>query len=599
MATRPPDTVLGISHSHDAGVALVQGGRVIAAANEERFSRRKQDGAFPRRALEWLLGHCGIAPHQIDRVALAGRHLYSLHSPNNDLTDEDGSYRWSVGLAESIDRTPGLRAALTADWGTLAYRHAQATVGRLRIVEYRRDLRSLGITAPVRTYDHHDCHLAGAYLMSGRPEDCLVISNDGFGDGLSAKVALGRGGYLQELSRTSFYHSLGILYGYATDICGFPRIWHAGKTTGLAAYGRWMDTWPVFQQAMVWDERRGRYECRIGLFRLAQRWLRTRLDGCSREDIAAGIQRLTEGLLVRQLRCWRRRTGANHVAVAGGVHANVRANQAMASEPGVESYFVFPHMGDGGLPLGAALLASRESAATGLPLASFEHLYLGPRWSESELERVLAARRVPVERPTDLPRRIAELVADGKVIARFDGAMEYGPRALGNRSILYRALDPSANDWLNERLGRTEFMPFAPVMRDVDAPRLIDGYGPATAYAAKFMTITYPATAACLAEAPACVHRDGTLRPQVIDRSANPAYYDILSAYHALTGRAVLINTSFNMHEEPIVCSPDDALRAFEASGLDHLVLGPFLIPQYAARVPGLQAPQASVGAAR
>jgi carbamoyltransferase len=205
-------------------------------------------------------------------------------------------------------------------------------------------------------------------------------------------------------------------------------------------------------------------------------------------------------------------------------------------------------------------------------------LYLGPQWSEPQLADVLAKKGLAYERPVQLARGIAALLAEGRIIARFDGRMEYGPRALGNRSILYRATDPSANDWLNTQLGRSEFMPFAPVLRDVDAPRLIEGYGPVTAHAAKFMTITHQATEACQKEAPACVHVDGTMRPQVIQRADNPEYYDILTEYHALTGRSVLVNTSFNMHEEPIVCSPDDALRAFESSNLDHLVLGPFLI---------------------
>lgn len=577
---KPVETILGISHSHDSGVALLRGGKLVAAVNEERLSRVKHDGSFPEKSLAWLLRHGGIDPKDIDVVALAGRHLASYPVLNNDLSEEDGRYRRAMDVAELLDGLPGGPRLMTGRSTLSLYGRAQAAIGRLKLGEHRRRLREFGIERPLGVYDHHDCHLAGAYYASGRDE-CLVISNDGFGDALCAKVAVGRGGQLRQLSANSFYNSLGILYGYATEICGFRRIWHAGKTTGLAAAGDWRATYPVFREAMGWNDRLGRYEMRIGVFRHALRWLRERLKGARREDVAAGIQRLTEELLVAQLNWYRERTGLDHIAVVGGVHANVRANQAMAEADGLASFFVFPNMGDGGLPLGAALLAWADAAPGRSQPWTLADLYLGPCWDEAELEQTLRARGVPFERPANLARRVAELLGEGSIIARCDGPVEYGPRALGNRSILYPATDPTANDWLNTRLGRSEFMPFAPVLRDVDAPRMIEGYGPVTAYTAKFMTITFQASAACKQEAPACVHLDGTMRPQVIERAINPGYYDILSEYHALTGRAVLVNTSFNMHEEPIVGSPEDALRAFESSSLDHLILGPFLVPRF------------------
>jgi carbamoyltransferase len=583
-SSKSPRYVLGLSHSHDSGAVLLRDGAVIAAVNEERLSRKKHDGAFPRRSIAWILEYAAINPEQIDVVAVAGRHLGSYPALNNDLSEEDGRYRAAVSVAETVDRIPGAAALLGSAPATHAYRAAQDLVGRLMIRRVTDELKGLGISAAASLYDHHDCHLAGAYYTS-QHDDCLLISNDGFGDGLCAKVAIGRGGKFATLSRNSFYNSLGILYGYATEICGFPRIWHAGKTTGLAARGDWRRTYPVFAEAMAWNGRRGRYESRIGLFRNAQRWLRKRLDGASREDVAAGVQRLTELLLIDQLRWYRQRTGLNRVALAGGLHANVRANQAIAEQSGIEYCYVFPNMGDGGLALGAACLAHSEHGGEPAIPKALGSLYLGPEWREHDLVGILAGTGVAFERPADLARRVAGLLAEGRIIARFDGRMEYGPRALGNRSILYRATDPSANDWLNTQLGRSEFMPFAPVLRDVDASRMIENYGPATAHTANFMTITYRASEACRQEAPACVHVDGTMRPQVLRRADNPGYYDIISEYHALTGRAVLVNTSFNMHEEPIVCTPQDALRAFQLGNLDYLVLGPFLVPHQATQV--------------
>ena len=569
--------ILGLSHSHDSGVALLHEDSVIAAVNEERLSRRKHDGAFPAQSLEWILNDAGVNPEDIDAVALAGRHLASYWTKNNDLSEADGSYRFAVKVAETIDWMPGGTNLLASASGLNLYRCVQDFVGSFLVANFRRELRKFGIEAPIRVYDHHDCHLATAYYTSER-DDCLLISNDGFGDGLCAKVAVGHGGHFQPISSNSFYNSLGILYGNATGICGFPLIWHSGKTTGLAARGNWRETYPVFCQAMGWNPISGRYENRIGVFRNAQRWLKTRLNGTRREDVAAGAQRLLEDLLITQLRWYRARTGLSDVAVVGGVHANVRANQLMAAEPGLTSFFVFPNMGDGGLALGAAFLVRKEFSGGKLRPKPLSNLYLGPQWNENEIKHLLSARGLPFGRPANLARRVAEMLAAGQIIARFDGRMEYGPRALGNRSILYGATDPTANDWLNTRLGRSEFMPFAPVVRDVDAARLIEGHGPVTAYTSKFMTITYGATQACRLEAPACVHIDGTMRPQVLQRAANPGYYDILTEYAAITGRGALINTSFNMHEEPIVCSPHDALQAFQTSGLDHLIIGPFLV---------------------
>ena len=576
MAARLP-TILGISHSHDSGAVLIREGRIVAAVNEERLSRRKHDSSFPLRSLGWLLEQNGGDPGAIDMVAIAGTHLGSYPALNNDATNEDGTYRSAAKAAMALDSLPGGRRLFTAQPTLALYRGLQDLAGRGQLGELRRKLRALGISAPIRLYDHHDCHLAGAYYTSGR-DDCLVISNDGFGDGLCAKVAVGRNGRLREISRNSFYNSLGVLYGFATNICGFPRVWHAGKTTGLAARGDWRATGAIFDEFLSWNEATGNYDNAIGIFGRGMGWLRQRLAGFSREDVAAGIQHLTETVLVAQLRWYRARTGMDHVALTGGLHANVRANQDLAAEPGLQSLYVFPNMGDGGLALGSALLAWREAAPGGLAPFTLDHLYLGPACTEADAHAALVTSGANFERPANLARRVAELLHDGRIIARCDGATEYGPRALGNRSILYRATDPAANDWLNHQLGRSEFMPFAPVLRDVDAPRLLADYTAATAYTAQFMTLTYTATAECRHQAPACVHVDGTMRPQVLRQETNPDYWDILTEYQAVSGHSALVNTSFNMHEEPIVSSPEDAIRAFRLGNLDFLILGPFLV---------------------
>jgi carbamoyltransferase len=575
QSTRAADVVLGITLSHDAGAALVVDGRIVTAVNEERLTRRKQQMGFPTGSIRECLRLAGLSPSAVTRVAIGARHLATYPTTRNDLAEEDGSYRGMVALAEFINRLPLGGRLISSRWGTDLFRLLSRIAGHPQKAVLSKQLAGLGIDAPLFAYDHHDCHLAGAYFSSGMPT-CLVISNDGFGDALCAKVSVGENGRLRELSRISFASSLGILYGFATALCGFPKIHHAGKTTGLAANGDWRKTIDIFRGALSFDESRGNYQTRLGVFRLGYRKLVRQLAAHSREDIAAGVQKHSEEILLGQLRYFRRQTGLDHVALAGGVHANVRANQLLAEEPGLKELYVFPNMGDGGLAAGAALL-DWSACHPVQKIERLEGLYMGPGIDAADAEERLRREGLEFYRPDDMVGAIAELLAHNHIVARCEGSMEYGPRALGNRSILYAATDPTANDWLNARLGRSEFMPFAPVMRDVDAGDMIEGDRSVAYWPEQFMTVTFNATERCKRESPACVHVDGTLRPQVIRREVNPAYYDILTEYKKRTGLSTLVNTSFNMHEEPIVCSAEDAIRAFVQSGLDNLVLGPFI----------------------
>jgi carbamoyltransferase len=237
-------------------------------------------------------------------------------------------------------------------------------------------------------------------------------------------------------------------------------------------------------------------------------------------------------------------------------------------------------MGDGGLAAGAAWLAwaaSPTGNVTSIP-ARLEHVYLGPDIDERHAGDAFHKQGLTPYRPDNMADAVAQRLAVNKIVARAAGAMEYGPRALGNRSILYSATDASVNKWLNKQLRRTEFMPFAPVCQDVDATQFFKNLGPTTAYSAEFMTVTYDVTSRCAAEAPAVVHIDGTARPQIVRRNVNADYYDILTQYKCRTGQSLLVNTSFNMHEEPIVCTATEAITAFFESDVDSLVLGPFML---------------------
>lgn len=572
--------VLGISDSHDAGVAIVSEDGIVAALNEERLVRRKMAAGFPVQCLEQIFSIAKVSPAEIAMVGVAGKSSSGESIPlNNDLSDDSGNHKFSQRVAELIDSVPGGSRLFTSSLTLNAYRESLVYSGHARLERIRKQLEQFGINAPVVSYDHHEAHLASAYYSGGRA-DALVISNDGFGDGLCSKVAVGdpHTFRLSTISNNSFYNSLGAYYNYVTEFCGFKKSHHAGKTTGLAAFGNPDKTLPIFEEMIRWHPEQGAYLNHGKLFGRCLNDIHIRLAGHNIEDAAAGIQKHCENILTEMVRHYIHRTGRSNVVLVGGVHANVKINQRIAELPEVEHLSVFPNMGDGGLCAGAAFLALNELLPYGFAPRQLDHVYLGPKYTVDEMHAALANAKLIFSKAENIPAEVASRLANGKVVARFDGAMEYGPRSLGNRSILYPAINSDVNKWLNQQLKRTEFMPFAPVLRKEDVDDYLIGYDSKTAHAAQFMTLTYNVTPRCKAEAPAVVHVDGTARPQVLDRAVNPDYYDIISEYDKLTGMKVLVNTSFNMHEEPIVCSPADAVRAYQDSNLDTLALGPFIV---------------------
>jgi carbamoyltransferase len=266
-----------------------------------------------------------------------------------------------------------------------------------------------------------------------------------------------------------------------------------------------------------------------------------------------------------------------NVALAGGVAANVKLNQRVHELDGVEGTFIHPAMGDDGTSAGGALYWLGK-AGTLVP-TELRHVYLGNELPGASIERAVTTSGLPFELESDIDGRVGELLADGKVVARVTGSSEYGPRALGNRSILCSAADQRVNEWLNERLGRTEFMPFAPITLWEARERCYERLSGAE-HAARFMTITFNCTDFMKRVSPAAVHVDGTARPQLVERDVSPGLHRILSEYSRRTGIPSLINTSYNMHEDPIVATADDAIATFRRSGLDYLALGSFLVSQ-------------------
>jgi carbamoyltransferase len=587
------ERILGIGDGMTGGVALIEGDRVVGTVSEERITRRKMAIGFPNAALTEVLRSQHLSPKDIDLVMVATRegyfradsHAYEGWFPEARGTEGTVPRRktWIINVASSKLARPVFQNR-PLRWLAYRMRGALLSARRAKVRQLLRD--KWGFTCPIRFVHHHFAHATGAYYTCGL-RDALVVTIDGAGDGDSAHVYAVRGGDFKLLQRIDSYDSIGNFYGYVTHICGFVAHKHEGKITGLAAIGepRFAD---LFHSLITY--RNGRIvNCGSVFFREAIRRITSLLpDGYEDKDVASSIQQVLEEVVTQYVSRWVGKTGLHDLALSGGVFANVRLNQKLHELDNVGSVFIHPGMGDEGLALGAAFAGWRDCAAAAgrrydwPPVAD---VYLGPEYSPDDMADALTAEGVDYHTSGDVAAEVAQHLAAGRVVARFDGRMEYGPRALGNRSILYQATDPSVNDWLNQRLQRTEFMPFAPVTRIEDAMRLYQNVHGA-AHTAEFMTITFDCSDELKRACPAVVHVDGTARPQLLRQQTNPVYYRILDEYIRLTGNPALINTSFNMHEEPIVCSPVDALRAFLQGHLDVLSMGPFiaLAPEGAAR---------------
>ncbi|MCZ6782092.1 MAG: carbamoyltransferase [Proteobacteria bacterium] len=567
--------VLGISDHYISGAALIEDGRLVAAVNEERLVRKKMAMGFPRRSIAEVLRIAGVAPSEVDVVAVASKWGHFL----DEIVDfSEGVFGVDEGGVKNLFFAVGSRLAFLRSrlpiLESLYYRLREPVFAkrRRRIREVLRD--EFDLTAHVEYIWHHRAHAAVAYYGSGFG-DALVVTLDGSGDGHSSHVYEVRGGQWRLLHTVSSFDGLGNYYGYVTNLCGFKTGKHEGKVTGLAAYGEDRHR-EVLESFIRYAE--GSMTNVGNAFRGgALEKLRKALPAdFRREDLAASIQNLSEDIATRFVGYWQEKTGLRDVALAGGVVANVKINQRIHELPGVDRVFVCPAMSDEGLSAGAALMVSADRGHVKAGRRCFDHVYLGPEYSDREVAEALDAADVAYTRSDDPEGEVAHLLSEGYVVARHAGRMEFGPRALGNRSILYRPDDPAVNDWLNERLQRTEFMPFAPSTLAEAGDSCFIGMAGAHD-AARFMTITFDCTDEMAQGSPGVVHIDQTARPQLVSEADNPSYYRIISEFRRRTGLPGIVNTSFNIHEEPIVCTPQDAIRAFQLGHLDVLAIGSFI----------------------
>jgi len=559
--------VLGIWDGHDAGAALLVDGRLVAAANEERFTRRKLEVCFPDHAIESCLSAAALARGDIDIIATCTMDPAKAVGRMWPATKE--SYyrirRRQVPLSIA-SRLRVLGKYEVASWAPSWWSRRLNEFALVRALE-RRGFSGLRL----RAYDHHLAHAATAAYGSGF-RSCAVMTVDGVGDGVAATVARFSRDALRVIARTPAAHSPGIFFEHVTALLNMRELEDEGKVMALADFSAPL---PDSQNPLLQVLRAHGLTFRVSRssHRL-RRELRQHQWFMPNEQFARAAQTALERACVSVAQAAVRPTGERRLALAGGVASNVRINAAVRRLPDLERVFVFPHMGDGGLACGAAMLASAEHGVQ--PSVDLRDLGLGPEFSPAEIEAALADAGVSAAKPSCLATAVAELLQTGAVVLWFQGRMEYGPRALGHRSILARADLPAMKDRLNLVLKRrTWYQPFCPSMLAGEAAAALEDWDGIPNH---HMTMAYQVRQPFRGRLAAAVQIDGSCRPQIVPEDDPGVFARLLHAMRRLTGYGAVLNTSFNVHGQPMVCTPTEAIATYQSCDADALAIGDYFV---------------------
>ncbi len=558
--------ILGIWDGHDAGAALIKGDKILFAINEERLTRRKLEIAFPVRSIRACLNQTGTACDEIAEIAVStsdvaktlSRVIPSLKEEYYQIRRrKKGPERSSVIKKKMKYRLTEYPPSSLTRW-----------VSRRNL---RSRLRSLGFESfRLHLTDHHLSHAVPAAVCSGF-EKGLVITLDGLGDGLSGSVSRYEKGRLERISGISARHSLGIFFEHVTNLMNMRELEDEGKVMALANYAYPVDD----AQNPMMDLIRVKglsMRCRHGSLGMYEA-LKKILWHFPSEQFAHMAQRTLERRILELAKNAMNATGMNHLSLAGGIFSNVKVNRLLRMLPDLRQCHVFPHMGDGGLALGAALVVNHQlNLVRQVPLTD---LCLGPRYRDEEIKDVLKTSGLSFRKSREMVKETAEIIARGGIVFWFQGRMELGPRALGARSILARPDSLAIKDALNLRLKkRVWYQPFCPAMREADAAEILADYdGPLN----RFMTMAYMVREDKRDCVRGVINVDGSCRPQIVG-DENPIYRDLLEEIRRLTGHGILLNTSLNLHGEPVVCSPQDAVKTMLDTGNEYMAIGNFLV---------------------
>ena len=558
--------VLGVHIGHDSSAALVIDGKIVADVAEERFTRIKHYAGLPIQAITYCLKSAGLKIEDIDIIAVPSSGPQPELNFLFDIKDERRERKNWQGRV--LDQVKSVRKHNKP--GTPLYFRNFPIGSKTKVVHV----------------DHHLSHAASAYFTSAHTEKQLIVTMDGSGDGASIGLWRGENGKIELLEKFGGEGSLGWFYSNVTEALGW---WHGdgeGKTMGLAPYGNYeackgvLDAYyPKFSngkllapydygQIYFWNEGG------------AIQWhledsleIKALLEKHGRENIAAEAQRVLEEQTKQIIFPWLETERTRNLTCAGGIFLNVKLNQRLWESGKIKHQHIFPNAGDSGLAAGAALNVFFENNP-GHPMSKIEDLYWGPEYSEKEVEDILKLRNLPYKKVENIEQYTAEKLAEDKIVAWFQGRMESGPRALGNRSILMSSNKAENKDVINARVKfREAFRPFCPSLLWEKKSDYLENERDEF-----FMVTSFTCPEPKRTKVPAVVHADATLRPQTVKKEFNPRYWNLINEFGNQTGEYLLLNTSFNVMGEPIVNHPREAIRCFYDNGLDILVLGNFVL---------------------
>ena len=558
--------ILAYKDGHDPAACLLKDGEVLAACEEERFTRQKHaPSVFPKQSIQFCLTQAGISENEVDHVVYARLKplatawrvgwYYLIHPPTSLIQMRYAAVHMKVQIVGSL----------------------KALLGRAGYQKIREIFPNF--PKKIYSYEHHLCHAASAYYFSNF-SDSLIITWDGKGEATSVFVAKGEGNKIRFIHRRGIFSSLGLLYSAATKYLGFTPNDGEYKVMGLAPYGN-PDV--DFSKILRPDARRGfwanpdfvLYPMAVKSFErvFGPRRKKDEPVGQEHKNFAASLQLALEESGLSAVREALRKNPSKNLCLAGGVALNVKLAKRIWDAEIVEGLFVQPAAGDDGLVLGAAAFLYTE--LTGKRVKPLTSLYFGPEYSASVGLAAIEAANLKYTKEENIINTAAELLSSGKVVGWFQGRMEFGPRALGNRSVLAHPGRAEMKDLVNEKIKfREAFRPFCPSIMAGYAQQYFSNY-----YPAPFMITSFAVSGEAVAKKiPAVVHVDGTVRPQAVEQSVNPRYYELLEAFRQRTGIPALLNTSMNIRGEPIVCSPQDAINFFLKTNVDALVIGDYLL---------------------
>jgi len=568
--------ILGINAGHNATACLLKDGKIIGCVSEERFSRIKNHSGFPTKSVEFLLSNEGITSNKIDQVVLDNNFKKNPYSDTKFLEAYTKKSKKDKFLSWLGYRYPGIfNEYLKKKTPLIKNRKYKNSFGVRKKIS---DLLKISIDK-IMIVDHHVLHALSCCFNLPKDKKTLIFTLDGEGDGLCATINIFDGKKLKTISRTDKSASLGYLYSIATIYLGMKPLQHEFKVMGLAPYAKENNInkiYSKFDKLFVVDDNLA-FKSKFNM-PFADHFLKKEMRYVRFDILSGAIQKLVEEKTKEWVRKVIKKTGIRDIALAGGVFMNVKANQKISEMDEVNSLYIMPSCGDESNAIGACFWGY-NSSSKGL-IFPIEHLYLGPEYGNEYIENLIKKEtlneKYNIKFYKDINREIAELLAKGYIVARCSGKSEWGARALGNKSILASPKDSDTVRVLNETIKDRDFwMPFTPSILDSSEKDYI--YNPKK-IKANFMIITFESTKKAQKDLPAAMHPyDFTLRPQIVKKEHNSDYHEIISQFKKITGIGGVLNTSFNLHGEPNVLTPEDALRTVENSDLKFLVMENFL----------------------